>query len=155
CSTWPAPARRLKGWPSGHASSCAAPSPVSPAMTSSPPNSAVTPTPSPAGVAASATNAWTAYTTSRGRADRGLFPPEDRHKVLVLATTKPAEVGTPVSHWSLTDLATRILNDAHYATMSRSTVQRILAEAELQPHKVRSWMHGDDPEFEKLALDIC
>lgn len=92
---------------------------------------------------------------SRGRADRGLFPPEDRHKVLVLATTKPAEAGTPVSHWSLEDLATRILNDAHYATMSRSTIQRILAEAELKPHKVRSWMHSDDPEFEKLALDIC
>jgi transposase len=39
--------------------------------------------------------------------------------------------------------------------MSRSTVQRILAEAELKPHKVRSWMHSDDPEFERLALDIC
>jgi hypothetical protein len=29
--------------------------------------------------------------------------------------------------------------------MSRSTIQRILAAAELQPHKVRSWMHSDDP----------
>jgi transposase len=92
---------------------------------------------------------------SLGRADRGFFPPEDRHKVLVLATTKPAEAGTPVSHWSLEDLATRIVNDAHYVNMSRSTVQRILAEAELKPHKVRSWMHSDDPEFEKLALGIC
>jgi hypothetical protein len=73
----------------------------------------------------------------------------------VLATTKPADVGTPVSHWSLDDLATRILHDAHYRDMSRSTVQRILAQAELKPHKVRSWMHSDDPEFEKLALDIC
>jgi transposase len=83
------------------------------------------------------------------------FSPEDRHKVIILATTKPAEAGTPVSHWSLEDLATRIVNDAHYTTMSRSTVQRILAEAELKPHKVRSWMHSDDPEFERLALDIC
>jgi hypothetical protein len=74
---------------------------------------------------------------------------------LVLATTKPQEAGTPVSHWSLDDLATRIVNDAHYRDMSRSTVQRILAQAELKPHKVRSWMHADDPEFEKLALDIC
>jgi transposase len=88
-------------------------------------------------------------------ADRGLFPPEDRHKVLILATTKPAEAGTPVSHWSLDDLATRIVNDAHYRDMSRSTVQRILAQAELKPHKVRSWMHSDDPDFEALALDIC
>ena len=73
----------------------------------------------------------------------------------MLATTKPAEEGTPVSHWSLDDLATHILNDAHFRDMHRSTIQRILAEAELKPHKVRSWMHSDDPEFEKKALDIC
>jgi transposase len=64
-------------------------------------------------------------------------------------------VGTPVSHWSLEDLATRILQDAHYRDMSRSTIQRILAQADLKPHKVRSWMHSDDPEFEARALDIC
>jgi transposase len=75
--------------------------------------------------------------------------------VLVLVTTKPAEAGTPVSHWSLDDLATRIVNDVHYAAMSRSTIQRILAAAELKPHKVRSWMHSDDPQFEARALDIC
>jgi transposase len=72
-----------------------------------------------------------------------------------LATTKPAEAGTPVSHWSLDDLALRILQDAHYRDMSRSTIQRILAAAELKPHKVRSWMHSDDPDFEKQALAIC
>jgi transposase len=88
-------------------------------------------------------------------AARPLFPPEDRHKVLVLATTKPAEEGTPVSHWSLGDLATHILNDGHFRDMHRSTIQRILAEAELKPHKVRSWMHSDDPEFEAKALDLC
>lgn len=124
-------------------------------MTTWPLNSAVTPTPSRAGGGASGTSASTACTTSLGPAGGGLFPPEDRHKVIILATTKPAEVGTPVSHWSLEDLARRILNDAHYATMSRSTIQRILAAAELKPHKVRSWMHSDDPGFEKLALEIC
>jgi DDE superfamily endonuclease len=115
----------------------------------------VPPTPSPAGAAASRGSASTACTTARGAAARGLFPPEDRHRVVVLATTKPADAGTPVSHWSLDDLATRIVNDAHYRAMSRSTVQRILAEAAVQPHKVRSWMHSDDPAFEALALDLC
>jgi hypothetical protein len=60
-----------------------------------------------------------------------------------------------VSHWSLDDLATRIVQDAHYRDMSRSTVQRILAGVDLKPHKVRSWMHADDPEFEAKALDLC
>lgn len=73
----------------------------------------------------------------------------------MLATTKPADLGLPFSHWSLEDLAIRIVNDAHYRDMSRSTIQRILAQADLKPHKVRSWMHADDPDFEKRALDIC
>lgn len=93
--------------------------------------------------------------TSRGAVARGLFPPEDRHKVVVLATTQPAEVEIPASHWSLDDLATKIVNDAHYRDMSRSTVQRILAEADLKPHKCHSWLHSDDPAFEAKALDIC
>jgi transposase len=61
----------------------------------------------------------------------------------------------PTSHWSLDDLAYHILKDAHYRDMSRSTVQRILAEADLRPHKSRYWLHSDDPDFEAKALDIC
>jgi len=73
----------------------------------------------------------------------------------VLATTRPADLGVPTSHWSLEDLAYHILHDAHYRDMSRSTVQRILAEADLRPHKSRYWLHSDDPDFEAKALDIC
>ena len=93
--------------------------------------------------------------TSRGAVARGLFPPEERHQVLVLVTTKPADLGVPVSHWSLEDLAIKILQDAHYRDMSRSTIQRILAQADLKPHKCRSWLHSDDPVFEEKALAIC
>src|SRR3954467_149663 len=100
------------------------------------------PIPSPGGAAASIATASPACATCPAAAARPLFPPEDRHQVLVLATTKPEQASTPVSHWSLDDLAPRILNDAHYRDMSRSTVQRILAQAELKPHKVRSWMHS-------------
>jgi hypothetical protein len=86
---------------------------------------------------------------------RGLFPPEDRHKVIVLATTKPAELGLPVSHWSLEDLAIQILQDAHYRDMSRSTIQRILNANDLKPHRCTQWLHSDDPEFEAKALHIA
>ena len=61
----------------------------------------------------------------------------------------------PTSHWSLDDLAYHILKDAHYRDMSRSTVQRILAEADLKPHKSRYWLHSTDPDFEAKALAIC
>ncbi len=96
-----------------------------------------------------------ACTTSHAVADRPLFPPQDRHKVVVLATQLPADAGVPVSHWSLTELATKILNDAHYAAMSRATVARILQECELKPHRCVQWLHSDDPDFEKKALEVA
>jgi DDE superfamily endonuclease len=100
-------------------------------------------------------NGWPAWPTCRGAVLRGLFPPEDRHKVLVLATTKPADLGLPFSHWSLEDLAIRILHDAHYRDMSRSTVQRILNDGDLKPHRCVQWLHSDDPDFEAKALHIA
>src|SRR3954453_7649478 len=155
---WPTPTPRPRPWPSApDSSSCAPPgqSPASRATTTPPRDSAAPPTPFPSGVAASNATAWTAWTTSPAVADRPPFPPQDRHKVLVLATTKPADVGVPASHWSLDDLAFYIPRAAHYRDMARSTVQRILAEADLKPHKSRYWLHSNDPDFEAKALDIC
>src|SRR5262249_9001648 len=104
---------------------------------------------------ASQANVSTAWPTSLAVVLRGLFPPEDRHKVLVLATSKPAELGLPMSHWSLEDLAIQIVNDAHYRDMSRSTIQRILNTNELKPHRCTQWLHSDDPDFEAKALHIA
>jgi transposase len=75
--------------------------------------------------------------------------------VVVLATTKPSDVGIPTSRWSLDDLAYHILKDAHYRDMARSTIQRILAEADLKPHRSTYWLRSNDPDFEAKALDIC
>jgi transposase len=72
-----------------------------------------------------------------------------------LATTPPADLGVPTSHWSLDDLAYHILQDRHYQDMSRSTIQRVLAAADLQPHRSRYWLKSHDPDFEAKALDIC
>jgi hypothetical protein len=67
----------------------------------------------------------------------------------------PAEQDLPTTHWSLDDLAYHILQDNHYADMSRSTIQRILADAELRPHKSRYWLTSHDPDFEAKVLDVC
>lgn len=96
-----------------------------------------------------------AWPTFLAAVHRGLFPPEDRHKVVVLATTKPAELGLPISHWSLEDLAIQIVNDAHYRDMSRSTINRILNSNDLKPHRCTQWLHSADPDFEAKALDIA
>jgi transposase len=120
-----------------------------------PVNSAATPIRSPSGVGASDASAWPDCKTCHAPADRPLFPPEDRHKLLCLATTKPADVGLPTARWSLDDLAFHILRDAHYRDMSRSTIWRTLSDGQLRPHKSRYWLHSDDPEFESKVLDIC
>lgn len=40
-------------------------------------------------------------------------------------------------------------------TISKSTVQRILSEGDLHPHKHRGWLHSPDPQFRQKATQIC
>jgi hypothetical protein len=110
---------------------------------------------SPSGEDAFTANASRAFPIVHARGAPELFPPQDRHKVLCLATTPPAAVGVPNAPWSLDDLAYHILRETHYRDMSRSTLQRILAEAELRPHKSRYWLTSHDADFEAKVLDVC
>jgi transposase len=91
----------------------------------------------------------------RGRDDRGLFPPEDRLSVLTLATESTAEHNCPATRWSLDDLAATIVNEAHAEAMSRSTIWRILDDADLKPHKSVYWLNSHDPDFNDKAHAIC
>ena len=149
----PTPPRRPS--PSAPASSFAAPRTRTRPTTRWPWNWTATPTRSPAGAAASTGTASPVCPTCPAAAARPLFPPQERHQVLVLATTRPTDVGVPTAQWSLDDLAYHILREVHYRDMSRSTIQRILDAADLKPHKSQYWLHSDDPQFEAKALDIC
>jgi len=40
-------------------------------------------------------------------------------------------------------------------TISKSTYQRVLAGADLQPHRTDMWIHSPDPEFHEKATAIC
>src|SRR5579864_5913985 len=137
------------------ASSSTVPSSAVQPMTRLPRNLLAIPTRLASGEHALLSSGLRAWSTCLVAALRGLFPPEDRHKVVVLATTKPADRGLPMSHWSLDDLAIQILKDAHYRDMSRSTIQRILNSNDLKPHRCTQWLHSEDPDFETKALDIA
>ena len=39
--------------------------------------------------------------------------------------------------------------------IGKSQVQKILAEADLKPHQVRSWLQSIDPEFETKQAEVC
>ena len=75
--------------------------------------------------------------------------------VVSLATSQPSEHGGTATRWTLDDIATTILNRASQEAISRSTVWRILDEADLKPHKSVYWLNSHDPDFDERAREIC
>jgi DDE superfamily endonuclease len=90
-----------------------------------------------------------------GPAGPGVFPPDERLHVVNLATSKTEDHGQTATRWSLDDLAFTIINEAHQRNLSRSTIQRILADADLKPHQSIYWLNSHDPDFDAKAKNIC
>ena len=51
------------------------------------------------------------------------------------------------THWSCRKLAARF-------HVSKDTIQRILAQADVRPHRLERYMASDDPDFETKAADV-
>jgi hypothetical protein len=87
--------------------------------------------------------------------DPGVFPPSERLHVISLASSRTEEHQQPDSSWTLDNLAFNIINDAHHRDMNRSTIGRILSEADLKPHRSKYWLNSHDPDFDAKAKEIC
>lgn len=70
--------------------------------------------------------------------------PAVQAKIIRRAQQKPSDGST---HWSCRKLATEL-------GLSKTTVQRVLAQAKLRPHRLDRYMASNDPEFENKAADI-
>jgi transposase len=70
--------------------------------------------------------------------------PAVQARVVRRVQQKPPDGST---HWSSRKLAADL-------NMSHATVQRILAQARLQPHRLERYMASNDPDFERKAADI-
>ena len=92
--------------------------------------------------------------THRAQVDPGAFPPSERLDVMAMATRKPATHYCPATRWSLDDLVAALLQRRTW-TMSRSSIWRILEEADLKPPRSVYWLNSHDPDFEAKAHDIC
>jgi DDE superfamily endonuclease len=90
----------------------------------------------------------------RARVGRGAFPPAERLEVMAMATHKPTTYHCPATRWSLDDLVAA-LHQRRLWTMSRSSIWRLLDEADLKPHRSVYWLNSHDPDFEAKAQDIC
>jgi transposase len=70
--------------------------------------------------------------------------PAVQARVIRRVQQKPGDGST---HWSCRKLANEL-------GLSKSTVQRILVQAQLKPHRLERYLASDDPDFEAKAADI-
>lgn len=82
------------------------------------------------------------------------FSPSERVEVLSMATRKPATYHCPATRWSLDDLVAALWQH-RLPPMSRSSLWRILEEADRKPHRRVYWLNSHDPAFAAKAQDIC
>jgi transposase len=86
--------------------------------------------------------------------------PEDKAWVVHLACTKPKELGYAAELWTRRTLAEHLRKGARasghpgLARAGKATVQRILAEEELKPHKIRYYLERRDPNFEAKMCQV-
>jgi DDE superfamily endonuclease len=73
---------------------------------------------------------------------------------MAMATRKPTTYHCAATRWSLDDLVSA-LKQGHLGTLSRSSIWRILEEADLKPHRNVYWLNSHDPDFEAKAHAIC
>src|ERR1700687_5071410 len=91
----------------------------------------------------------------RVRVGRGAFPPDEQLEVVTVATSKTSEHDCVASQWSLDDLAAVLINRHADEAMTRSTIWRVLNEADLKPHRSVYWLNSHDPDFDTKARAIC
>jgi transposase len=84
----------------------------------------------------------------------------DKAWVVHLACTKPKELGYAAELWTRRSLAAHVRQQARsaghpsLAQAAKATVQRILDEQHLQPHKVKYYLERRDPEFELKMREV-
>jgi hypothetical protein len=84
----------------------------------------------------------------------------DKAWVVHLACTKPKELGYAAELWTRQSLAVHVRQQARaaghpsLAQAAKATVQRILDEHHLQPHKVKYYLERRDPEFELKMKEV-
>ena len=73
---------------------------------------------------------------------------------LVALACEPMQSKNGISRRSIEQLREAAISGGIVENISWSSVQRVLAQAEIRPHLVRSWMHSPDPQFREKATEI-
>jgi hypothetical protein len=87
--------------------------------------------------------------------DRRGFPPLQRARIVQLACLEPIAKGLHITHWTSQDLARQAVEDEIVPAISDRTIQTILDQVDLQPHRTRYWRTSRiDARFKERAEKI-
>ena len=73
---------------------------------------------------------------------------------LIALACEPMQSENGVSRRTIEQLRQAAISGELVQSISWSSVQRVLAQAEIRPHMVRSWMHSPDPQFREKVTEI-
>lgn len=87
-------------------------------------------------------------------------PPEigllSRFELISMACANPSDFGEVSREvWTIDSLLDSFRRRHPGTGISRTSVLRILNDAEIRPHHVRMWLHSPDPEFKEKVRRIC
>jgi DDE superfamily endonuclease/Homeodomain-like domain len=93
--------------------------------------------------------------TTPGWGVRRRFPPLQRAQIVELACLEPIAEGLHITHWTPQELARQAVADGIGDAISPRTVQRILHDVDLQPHRTRYWKTARlDRQFKERAEQV-
>ncbi len=67
------------------------------------------------------------------------FSPEQFTQIIAVACEDPQACGRPISHWSAEEIADEVVKRTIVPQISKRTVNRLLADMDLKPHRSRYW----------------
>lgn len=95
-----------------------------------------------------------------GRGRNPEITDDEKTWIINIACQRPYELGCAAEVWTFTRLTSYINENgeaAGYARLShisRSSIKKILDEAEIKPHKIRYYCEKRDPEFDKKMHEV-
>lgn len=88
-----------------------------------------------------------------GQVGRGFFPPRLWAIIKRIACELPARHDQPLSRWFVPDIKRVVEAEGYVASISSSTIWRVLDQDAIKPWRRRSWIWSRDPHFfERAAL---
>lgn len=107
-----------------------------------------------------AVGALSALDDLSGRGKPPTITPEARTWLLSLACQKPKDLGYPHELWTLDLLAKHIqkhcvdMNHQCLANLVKSTISKILSNANIKPHKINYYLEKRDSDFDQKMADV-